>query len=203
MNNVHIAGNAHSPSKVVCVGRNYAAHASELNNPIPSEPLIFVKPNSSISETILLPKNDLIHYEAEISFVIKSNEIHAIAFGLDMTKRSVQNELKAKGLPWERAKAFEASAVFSPFTLFEQSTELLQIELFINGVCCQSGKASDMLFTPQFLIENVAEFMPWEDGDILMSGTPEGVGQLNKGDRLVGKILHGDNILIEHEWKIL
>ena len=107
------------PSKVVCIGRNYMEHIKELNNEIPEDMVFFIKPNSAISNKLVFPKNqNSCHYEAEISFLIEDNKITAVAFGLDLTLREVQNKLKEKGLPWERAKAFDGAAVFSKFISF-------------------------------------------------------------------------------------
>lgn len=95
------------PSKIVCIGRNYVEHIEELNNEIPKEPVIFIKPNSAISNDIYFNKKDVIHFEGEISFLVKSDKPIGVGFGLDLTKREVQSKLKAKGLPWERAKSFD------------------------------------------------------------------------------------------------
>ncbi len=107
------------PSKIVCIGRNYVEHIKELGNEMPSSMVIFNKPNSSVSDTLFEPANELCHYEGEISFLITNSKISGVGFGLDLTKRKIQGSLKEKGLPWERAKAFDNSAVFSEFVSFE------------------------------------------------------------------------------------
>ena len=139
MNNIQIEDKTLQPSKVVCIGRNYAAHIEELNNAVPDQPVIFIKPNSAISNEIQLNSGEEIHYEGEISFVIKNNKISAVGFGLDLTKRAVQSKLKAKGLPWERAKSFDGSALFSEFKTLHGSVENLRLELHINGELIQRG----------------------------------------------------------------
>ena len=169
------------PSKVVCIGRNYVAHIEELNNAVPEQPVIFIKPNSAISTEIVLTGNDEIHYEGEICFVINNNKISAVGFGLDLTKRAVQSDLKAKGLPWERAKAFDGAAVFSDFVVLETKVDDLSLELTINGKLIQQGGCALMLFKPDEILEDVSSFVTLEDGDIIMTGTPAGVGKLNIG----------------------
>ena len=111
MKTIQLNNKAITPSKIVCIGRNYVEHIKELDNETPSEPVIFCKPNSAISDEIDLDKNDEIHYEGEICFVVMNNQLAGVGFGLDLTKREVQSKLKTKGLPWERAKAFDGSAV--------------------------------------------------------------------------------------------
>ena len=120
MNHIYFNHKEWYPSKVVCIGRNYTEHIHELNNEVPSEMVFFIKPNSSISTQLSFPKGvKSCHYEAEISFMIQKGKITAVGFGLDLTLREVQTQLKAKGLPWERAKSFLGSAVFSPFVPFD------------------------------------------------------------------------------------
>jgi 2-keto-4-pentenoate hydratase/2-oxohepta-3-ene-1,7-dioic acid hydratase in catechol pathway len=105
-----------TPTKIVCVGRNYVGHVRELKNEVPDEPLFFLKPNSSLSETLHSFHQEPLHYEGEISFLFEGGRFSAVGFGLDITKRVLQDSLKAKGLPWERAKAFDNSALFSRFS---------------------------------------------------------------------------------------
>ncbi|MEH6457198.1 MAG: fumarylacetoacetate hydrolase family protein [Cocleimonas sp.] len=190
------------PSKVVCIGRNYVAHIEELNNAIPDQPVIFIKPNSAISDNINLNGEDEIHYEGEISFVIKNNQISAVGFGLDLTKRTVQSKLKAKGLPWERAKAFDGSALFSEFKTLNGSIETLRLELHINGELIQQGGCDLMLFKPDAILKDVSSFLTLEDGDVIMTGTPAGVGQIKSGDEFVGKIFSADQLLVDRTWLV-
>lgn len=192
------------PSKVVCIGRNYSEHIKELNNETPDEMVFFIKPNSSISNKLIFPKNHKsCHYEAEISFLIEENKISAVAFGLDLTLREVQSKLKKKGLPWERAKAFDNAAVFSKFVSFNGDITKLSIELYINGKLKQKGDYSMMINKPDDIIKEVNSFLSFEDGDILMSGTPSGVGEFNQGDIFIGKILYEDEIIVEESFKVL
>ena len=115
MNTVVVGNRVVVPSKVVCVGRNYVAHIKELNNEIPEDMVLFIKPNSAISDVLKSFHHEAIHYEAELCFLFEGGVFIAVGLGLDLTKRSLQSELKAKGLPWERAKAFDGSAVMSQF----------------------------------------------------------------------------------------
>ncbi|MBS9782675.1 MAG: fumarylacetoacetate hydrolase family protein [Arcobacter sp.] len=193
------------PSKVVCIGRNYVEHIKELNNEIPEDMVFFIKPNSAITNKLIFPKNfDSCHYESEISFLIKDNQIIALAFGLDLTLREVQAKLKKKGLPWERAKAFNNSAVFSNFVSFKNKVlSKLSIELYINDKLRQKGDYSQMINKPDEIIKEANTFLDFEDGDILMTGTPKGVGELKIGDVFLGKILYDDKVLIEFHSKII
>jgi len=192
------------PSKVFCIGRNYTEHIAELNNEIPYEMVFFIKPNSSISDKLIFPKgNNSCHYEAEISFLINDNKITAVGFGLDLTLREVQSKLKAKGLPWERAKSFDNASVFSEFKSFDGDINELQIQLFINDELKQDGNVSMMINKPNEIIKEANTFLSFEDGDILMSGTPKGVGEFNVGDKFLGKILYKNEVLIEKEFIVL
>lgn len=192
------------PSKVVCIGRNYTEHIKELNNEVPDEMVFFIKPNSSISNKIVFPKNhNSCHYEAEISFLIENKQITAVGFGLDLTLREVQSKLKAKGLPWERAKAFDNSAIFSHFVPFNEDITKLGIELYINRELRQKGDYSNMINKPHEIIEEVNSFLSFEDGDILMTGTPSGVGEFKIGDEFIGKILLNDDTLVQFNCTVI
>ena len=191
------------PSKVVCIGRNYMDHIAELNNEIPEDMVFFIKPNSSISNRLSFPKNqNSCHYEAEISFLIEDDKITGVGFGLDLTLREVQSKLKEKGLPWERAKAFDGAAVFSKFVSFSGDISKLEIELYINNELKQKGDYSLMINKPNEIIAEAKTFLSFEDGDILMSGTPKGVGSFKKGDIFIGKILYENKVLIEETFKV-
>ncbi|WP_435234761.1 fumarylacetoacetate hydrolase family protein [Psychromonas sp. PT13] len=200
MNTIILDKQPISPSKVVCVGRNYVEHIKELNNEIPDNAVIFVKPNSAICEHAFSGVDEPIHYESEISFIIKNNHIEAVGFGLDLTKRALQSTLKAKSLPWERAKGFDRSAVFSEFVRFSGKLEDLSLQLFINDQLTQQADFDLMMYKPQQLLTEVSTFMSFSDGDILMTGTPKGVGELIAKDCLVGRIYVGDKLLIEQQW---
>jgi len=192
------------PSKVVCIGRNYVDHIKELNNEAPDSMVFFFKPNSSISSNLVFPKgNSSCHYEAEISFMIEENKISAVAFGLDLTLREEQSKLKQKGLPWERAKCFNKSAVFSKFESFNASIDELEVELYINDELKQKGGVDLMINKPQEIIDELLSFSNFEDGDILMTGTPKGVGEFKVGDVFVGKILNNNKTIIEQRFEVL
>lgn len=201
MQNIQIAGKRLQPSKIVCVGRNYVAHIKELDNAVSEQPIIFIKPNSAISDEVCVEEvEDEIHYEGEISFVVKNHKISAVGFGLDLTKRVVQAKLQEQGLPWERAKAFDGSAVFSEFIIFNRKTDDLRLELHINGELVQQGSCTLMLFKPADIINDVSSFLTLADGDVIMTGTPAGVGQIKAGDELLGKIFEVDKLLVEKTW---
>lgn len=203
MNQIRTAGKIIHPYKIVCIGRNYVEHIKELNNEMPDQAVIFVKPNSAISENIVSGQDEPIHYEAEISFIIESNKISSVGFGLDLTKRNLQSQLKAKGLPWERAKAFNKSAVFSHFEPLNGAVEALSMQLLINGDLIQHADFDLMIHKPEEIINEVSSFMSFENGDILMTGTPKGVGIVNKGDQFIGRIFEGSTLLIEESWTVL
>jgi 2-keto-4-pentenoate hydratase/2-oxohepta-3-ene-1,7-dioic acid hydratase in catechol pathway len=189
------------PSKIICIGRNYVDHIKELNNETPTEPVIFMKPNSSVSDELRFNSKDAIHYEGEMCFMIQTGKLVAVGFGLDLTKREIQNKLKSKGLPWERAKAFDGSAVFSAFVEFECINDL-RLELFINNKLIQSGGYDLMLYKPDEVYKEISSFMTLEDGDVIMTGTPKGVGKFNIGDVFLGKIFSKDKLLVEHTWTV-
>lgn len=204
MNSIIINNKEIFPSKVVCIGRNYAEHIAELNNETPEEPVFFFKPNSSISQELIFPKGyDSCHYEAEISFLIEEDKITAVGFGLDLTLRQVQSKLKSKGLPWERAKAFNNAAVFSKFVSFNADITKLEVELYINEELKQKGGVDLMITKPQEIIDELKTFSSFEDGDILMSGTPKGVGEFKQKDIFLGRILYGDEVLVEQRFEVL
>ncbi len=191
-----------SPSKVICIGRNYVEHIKELDNETPSSMVIFNKPNSAICEKLLfIDKN--CRYEAEISFLMENDYISAVGFGLDLTKADIQNEMKKKGLPWERAKAFNNSAIFSEFVFLNNikyDVSKLRLELFINEKLVQFANYDLMIYKPVQIINEIKTFMTIEDHDILMTGTPKGIGTFKIGDEFVGKIFIGDELIIEKMW---
>lgn len=186
--------------KVVCVGRNYTEHAEELGNEVPTEPVLFIKP-----ATALVPFEHAInassaphqlHYELEIAILISDicknvNNVQAkaaiggVGLALDLTYRSVQSELKKKRLPWEKAKAFDNSCPVSTFNMTPpQDISQLEMRLSINEELKQFGKARDMVFDVESLIEYSSQHFTFMPGDILLTGTPAGVGSLAVGDKL-------------------
>ena len=190
------------PTKIVCVGRNYVAHIAELQNEVPAEPVIFIKPNSAISNEIFSHAIDVIHFEGEISFLVLAGKLAAVGFGLDLTKRAMQSELKAKGLPWERAKSFDHAAVFSEFVSFDGNISDLRMELYINDVLTQQANYGLMLHKPDAILREISTFLTLEDGDLIMTGTPKGVGPLRVGDRFHGKIFAGERLIVEASWVV-
>lgn len=200
MNSVSFEGRAVVPSKVVCIGRNYVEHIAELNNETPSEPVIFMKPNSAISEQLRAGAGDDFHYESELSFLIQDGQAAAVAFGLDITNRAVQATLKAKGLPWERAKAFDGSAVFSDFVTVEKDLSYLSLTTHINGELVQQGGVELMMLKPDDILAEVSSLFTLEDGDIVMTGTPAGVGPYCAGDHFRGCVYSGAQLLVVGEW---
>jgi 2-keto-4-pentenoate hydratase/2-oxohepta-3-ene-1,7-dioic acid hydratase in catechol pathway len=202
MNSIIFDGKDVYPSKIVCIGRNYVKHIEELHNDVPEQQVIFIKPNSSISHEIYSSKDDVIHYEGEISFLIHSNKLKGVGFGLDLTKREVQSNLKSKGLPWERAKSFDGSAVFSEFVAFEGNVKDLRMELSINGSLVQQGGYDLMMNKPEEILLESLGFLSFEDGDIIMTGTPKGVGPVISGDTFNGKIFEKNKLLVEGCWVV-
>ena len=189
------------PSKIVCVGRNFIDHITELSNTMPDQPVIFIKPNSSVSSLLRCGQGGL-HYEGELSFLIRENKLFGVGFGMDLTKRDVQKGLKEKGLPWERAKAFDGSAVLSQFVTLEGDISELSLRLSINGEAKQIGGVEDMLYSPQVLLREAQSFLTFEENDILMTGTPAGVGLVNRWDVFLGQVFLGDKLLVEQEWVV-
>ena len=187
--------------KIVCVGRNYAEHAKELDNEIPEKPVLFLKPPSAIiysgGEVIHPAYSNELHHEVELLLLIgkdvsnatKDDAEEAIigyGVGLDMTLRDVQLELKKGGNPWTLAKCFDTSAVISEFVL-KQNYKLepdAKIELKVNGEIRQSDRLSSMIFKPAELVQYISSVMKLEKGDLIFTGTPSGVSKVNRGDKL-------------------
>ncbi|WP_117232467.1 fumarylacetoacetate hydrolase family protein [Vibrio maerlii] len=189
------------PSKVICIGRNYVDHITELGNAIPDEMVVFNKPNSSIGKVLKVFHQEPLHYEAEICLLVQNGEYAAVGLGLDLTKRGLQSKLKEKGLPWERAKAFDGSAIFSRFVpISPEQLPHLTIELVINSMRMQKGHVEQMLYPPHVILSELNQYTTLEDNDIVMTGTPKGVGQVHPGDRFVGRIQYKEQTLIEVEW---
>jgi len=202
MNNVLLESKKYISSKVVCIGRNYVEHIEELNNEVPESMVVFNKPNSAISDTLYFVSEDC-RYEAEICFLIKAGQIHGVGIGLDLTKADIQNHLKSKGLPWERAKGFDNSAVLSDFVVLHESLETLHMTLHINDRLIQFANYDLMIYKPGPMLEEIKSFMHLEDGDIIMSGTPKGVGNFSVGECFVGRVYSGDKLLVEKEWIVI
>jgi 2-keto-4-pentenoate hydratase/2-oxohepta-3-ene-1,7-dioic acid hydratase in catechol pathway len=189
------------PSKVICIGRNYVEHIKELNNEIPSSMVVFNKSNNAITDQLNYFSNNT-RFEGEICFLMKDSKIAGIGFGLDLTHADIQNHLKQKGLPWERAKSFDGSAVLSEFISFEGNIQDLRFELYLNNKLQQEATYDLMIYKPKQMIEEILSFMSIEDGDIIMTGTPKGVGVYSKSDVFVGKIYLKDNLILEKEFSV-
>ncbi|MFZ2288852.1 MAG: fumarylacetoacetate hydrolase family protein [Halopseudomonas yangmingensis] len=188
--------------KVVCVGRNYAEHARELNNPVPAEPLLFIKPATAVvalDQPLHLPQGlGAVHYETEIALLIgqtlsgdvsEQQAIAAIAgigLALDLTLRELQDQLKAKGHPWERAKAFDGACPLSAFVEPAQLPDLtaIPLQLRINGELRQQGNSAEMITPIIALLRHIAGVFTLQPGDVVITGTPAGVGVLVSGDQL-------------------
>jgi len=187
--------------KIVCIGRNYAEHAKELNNPVPTEPLFFIKPDSAVlrnNDPFYLPDfSDDIHYEAEIYVRIhkKGKNIDEkfapkyyseIGIGIDLTARDVQQKCKEKGLPWEKAKGFDGSAPLSETLPLSGYSDIqdIRFELHLNGEVVQQGWTGEMIFPVNRIIAEASKYFMLKIGDLIFTGTPAGVGRLKAGDRL-------------------
>ncbi|MBL4652777.1 MAG: fumarylacetoacetate hydrolase family protein [Flavobacteriales bacterium] len=197
--------------KIICIGRNYADHAKELNNPIPKEPLFFLKPDSAIlpnNNPFFIPEfTNEVHYEIEIVLKISRLGKHIesqfghkyfeeIGLGIDFTARDIQQQCKEKGHPWEKAKAFDGSAPLGRFMDKKEFTNLSNIAFSLtqNGVVKQMGNTKDMIFSFDEIIAYVSQFMTLKIGDLIFTGTPAGVGSISEDDLLEGFI--GDKKMI-------
>ena len=190
--------------KIICIGRNYSEHIKELNNETPDEPVIFIKPDSALlrnNAPFFIPdfSND-IHHEVEL--VIKINKLGKhipaefakdyyteIGLGIDFTARDVQTKLKKKGLPWEKAKGFDHSAVISKFIPIQNyNLSDLNFSLTKNDILVQEGNTKQMIHNIDEIIAHVSQYFTLKIGDYIFTGTPSGVGNINTNDHLVGKI---------------
>jgi len=190
-----------TPSKVVCIGRNYVEHIEELGNEIPQNMVVFNKPNSAITDTLYYFSQQC-RFEGEICFLIQKGQIAGVGFGLDLTHADIQKVMKEKGLPWERAKAFDRSAVLSEFALLGENIETLEMKLYVNDTLVQFANYDLMMYKPKAMLEEIITFMTLEDGDIIMSGTPKGVATYRVGDVFVGQVYAGGKLLVEKEWTV-
>jgi len=202
MQQIRLDGQCVTPSKIVCIGRNYVEHINELGNEMPTEPVIFIKPNSAITDVMTFDPQEDIHYEAELTFVVQDGTLSGVGIGLDLTKRAVQSQLKAKGLPWERAKSFDGSAVLSNFVSIPGRIEELSLELYINGELTQLATFDLMLHKPNDILAEVSAFMTCEEGDLIMTGTPKGVGSIQLGATFMARVLSNQQTILENTWKV-
>ena len=181
--------------KIICIGRNYVEHAKELNNPVPTKPMFFVKPDTALLRTHMFyipPFSNNIHYELELVVKIKKvgksiskrfahKYYDEISLGLDLTARDLQEECKEKGMPWEIAKGFDSSA---PIGKWYQKKDLKSLDFYLlkNGEKVQEGNPSQMVFDVDRIIEYVSKFMTLKKGDLIFTGTPSGVGKMEVND---------------------
>ena len=197
--------------KIFCIGRNYANHAKELNNPVPSQPLVFMKPATALVKNgrdFYYPEfTKNLHYEGEIVLKVCKNGRHIapkfahkyfeeLTIGIDFTARDVQSKCKAKGHPWEIAKAFDDSAPIGTFIpISEVNLDSIQFTLNKNSETVQSGDTNDLIFPFATLIAHLSKYFKLQKGDLIFTGTPAGVGPVKIGDKLEGYI--GDKKLLE------
>ncbi len=188
--------------KIICIGRNYAEHAKELNNPVPERPVVFMKPSTALlvnDKPFYYPDfSSDIHHELEVVLRVCKNGRHVepqfaaryydqLALGIDFTARDLQQECKKKGHPWEIAKAFDHSAALSPFLpLRAVNPEGIEFRLLKNGKQVQHGNTRDLLFPFDRLIVHLSRFFTLQTGDLIFTGTPAGVGPIARGDVLEG-----------------
>lgn len=187
--------------KIIAIGRNYAAHAKELNNAIPTKPIIFLKPDTAVlkdNKPFYIPDfSSDIHYELEVVLKVckegkhiaekfASNYYDEVGLGIDFTARDIQTQHKEKGLPWELAKAFDHSAAISAFLPKTDFADMydLNFELQINKETRQNGHTANLLFSFEKIIAFVSQYITLKKGDLIFTGTPEGVGQVKQGDQL-------------------
>jgi acylpyruvate hydrolase len=197
--------------KIIAIGRNYAEHAKELNNPVPSVPVIFMKPDTALlkdNKPFYHPEfSQDVHHEIEIVLKVSkegrhisekfaANYFEEIALGIDFTARDIQTKHKEKGLPWELAKAFDGSAPVSNFVPKAQFANMYNIgfNLNVNGETKQQGNTKDLLFSFERIIAFVSQYITLKKGDLIFTGTPQGVAKVNIGDRLEG-FLEGEKLL--------
>lgn len=195
---------------IYCIGRNYADHAKELNNAVPSEPMVFLKPNSCIADKpaeITIPSytQDL-HHEVEIVIALKEDayqiveeEAHtyigALTVGIDLTARDVQQQIKAKGHPWTKAKCFNSSAILSDWLVYDKNVHNLSdlaISLSVNSNLRQNGSSNDMIFSIPSIIAYLSNQFPLYAGDIIYTGTPAGVAKLQPNDIVDAELVNTD-----------
>ncbi len=205
MKKVKLENKEFTVGKIVCVGRNYAKHAEELGNEVPEFPLIFLKPASVLihsGDKIIHPLySDEMHYEAELVLLITEQiknadseealkAIGGYAVGLDMTLRDIQSKLKAKGHPWTLAKVFDGSAAVGDFVSAEKFNPTFEefIELKLNGETRQKSQLKNMIFRPAKIVKYISKKMTLEEGDLIFTGTPAGVGKTVPGDRLKASV---------------
>lgn len=209
------------PSKIICVGRNYADHAKELGNDVPSSPLLFFKPSTSLNTSKYIDINAItqhgklgeLHFECELCVQIGETlsqataatamqSVSGVTLGLDLTLRDVQNKLKEKGHPWERAKAFDNACVLGDWLNVASIADYTQAkyQLIINNDTRQVGDTRLMLFPIAELLADISQQFTLQAGDVVMTGTPKGVGALHAGDSISMQLHTTDGV---QSWSVL
>lgn len=209
----------HSTAKIVCIGRNYVAHAQELGNAVPDYPLLFIKPQSSVQSVTQLidwqRKLGSCHYECELCVRVGRDlsmrqqyshaellaSIDAVTLGLDLTLRDLQTELKKQGYPWERAKAFDGACVLAEWldASVIEDWQTVQFEFYQNQQLKQQGHTGNMIFSIAEIMAKILENFSLQAGDVIMTGTPAGVGELHSKDQLLLKLFSREG---EHQWQV-
>jgi 2-keto-4-pentenoate hydratase/2-oxohepta-3-ene-1,7-dioic acid hydratase in catechol pathway len=198
--------------KIICIGRNYAEHAKEMNAAVPTEPVFFLKPDTALirdNQPFYYPDfSKEIHHEVELVLKISKagkniapefahKYYEEIGIGIDFTARDIQANCKEKGLPWEKAKAFDGSAPIGNFIPKKELTDPIGFHLMVNGKMVQKGTTKDLLFSFDTVVAYVSQFFTLKTGDLIYTGTPEGVGPVQVGDQLDAYI--GDRKLLSFE----
>ena len=193
--------------KIICIGRNYSEHAKELKNEVPDKPVVFLKPQTALlkdNKPFFLPEwSKDVHYETELVLRVckggkyiqekfASKYFDQVTVGIDFTARDLQSQQKAKGLPWEIAKAFDNSAVIGEFRPFNEIRGI-NFSMKLNETEVQKGNTADMIFSFEKIIAYASQFFSLQQGDLIYTGTPAGVGQVKIGDRLEG-FLEGEKL---------
>ena len=191
------------PSKIICIGRNYVEHIKELGNEVPDEMVVFIKPNSAISAELRSFHQEQLHFEGELCFLYQNGGFAAVGFGLDITKRNLQSKLKVKGLPWERAKSFDGSAVFSDFVAIDDVDVSLSFELCIDNKVVQMGAIELMIYKPRKILAELERFITLKDGDIVMTGTPKGVGTILPDAKFSVRVFQHHREILSASWLAL
>ena len=204
--------------KIICVGRNYRDHAAELNNEVPEQPVIFMKPDSALLQNnmpfFIPPFSQEIHYEVEL--VVRIHRIgkhiqpkfahkyyNQLGLGIDFTARDLQQQLKSKGLPWEKAKGFDGSALVSSFVSTDtfETLDTIDFRLEKNGQTVQQGHTKDMLWGINALIAYISQYFTLKIGDLIFTGTPAGVGPVVENDLLEGFLGERSMFQLQVKWK--
>ena len=171
-----------------------------MNSAVPNEMVVFMKPNSAVDTTLKAYAGEPLHYECEICLLIHSSEITGVGVGLDLTKRKLQEDLKEAGLPWERSKAFDGAALFSDFVPAPKNLLELHLELWVDGALRQRGEARSMLYSPAHIVSELKTFLTLADNDVIMTGTPAGVGPVVSGEHFEARLYSGHSMLISANW---